>query len=158
MGDLARLLQNREHGATVERWVADVLLERVHAERRVVGGSHGGCVPETNAYDVDGDGVAYEVKACMERVARQNVPSGSQPGRWKIDTVNHHGLDPERAARCMYVLVVCDETGPKRAYLASHAKMTGMLARYAKQGRFVSLTTSVWEPRLLRIYSRRRRA
>lgn len=158
VGNLATLLQNREHGASVERWVADELLGRVHEQRRVVGGLHGGAVPECNAYDVDGDGLAYEVKDCLERVARQAVASGTQPGRWKIDTWNHHGLDEALKARAMYGLTVSDALGPKRAYLVSHRKMTQMLAGYARQGRFVSLTTSVWEPRLFRIWSRRRAA
>lgn len=157
MSNLALLLQNREHGASVERWVATQLLARIHDEVRVVGGMHGGAVPESNAYDVDADGIVYEVKACMERVARHGVKSGTQPGRWKVDTWNHHGLAPELKPRAMYVFVVSDEYGPKRAYIASHAKVTRMLERYARQGRFVSLTTSVWAPRLHKLWDRRRR-
>lgn len=152
-----RMVQNREQGAVVERWVGE-LLRRVHGDVVVIGGQHGGCVPDSVGYDIMADGTPYEVKSCMERVRRSSVAEGTRPGRWKVDTHAHDGIHRDIAERLMYVLVVCDEAGPKHAYLASHARMTGILSGYRRQGRFVSLTTSVWAPRLHRIYARRRRA
>lgn len=156
MSTVAQLIANREGGWKVEQWAAE-LLRDVHESVQVVGGHHGGVGLDAPGWDVEADGLAYEVKSCKERVARKALKSGSQPGRWKIDTATHYALEPERAQRTMYLLVVTDDAGPKAAYVVSHARMTGMLARYQRQGQFVSLTTSVWAPRLLRIYTRRGR-
>lgn len=148
------MLANRAHGHEVEQWVAELLRE-VHQVVSVVGGQH---FPSAWGWDIEADGIAYEVKSCMERVARRGVRKGTRPGRWKIDTLAHAEILPEQAQRTMYILVVSDAAGPKTAYLVSHARMSGILARYTRQGQFVSVTTSVWAPRLVPIYRRRRRA
>lgn len=153
VSSMTQLLQNREHGQRVEQWAAE-LLRKVHQSVIVVGGAH---YPSPVPYDIEADGSYYEVKACMERVARMGVKSGTQPGRWKIDTLHHAELGPDRAARTFYLLVVSDDLGPKSAFVCSHAKMSEILARYARQGQFVSVTTSVWAPRLHKLWDRRRR-
>lgn len=151
MSSMELLQQNRVQGARVEQWAAD-LLRRVHQSVLVVGGAH---YPSPVPYDIEADGgMYYEVKACAERVARMGVQSGTQPGRWKVDTLHHAELGPERAERTMYLLVVTDEQGPKAAYLCSHARMSQILVGYARQGQFASVTTSVWTPRLHRMWTR----
>lgn len=154
VSNMTLLLANREHGQRVEQWAAE-LLRKVHQCVTVVGGAH---YPSPVPYDIEADGMFYEVKACMERVARMAVASGTQPGRWKIDTLHHAEIGPERAQRTMYLLVISDELGPKTAYVCSHARMSDILGRYARQGQFVSVTTSVWAPRLHRLWKRGGRA
>lgn len=155
MAESSLLLRNRAHGHVVEQWAATTLLPKIHKAVRVVGGQH---YPDSCGYDVEADGILYEVKSCMQRVKRRAVGSGSQPGRWKIDTLQHAELAEADAARAMYLLVTCDDVGPFEAYVCSHAVMGDILAQYARQGQYVSVTTSVWTRRLVRIYRRGRRA
>lgn len=150
---------NRKNGHYLEQWAAE-FLRRIHRDVQVVGNIHGGAVADkyhANAtFDILGDGILYEVKGCAFRIRRSTVRSKRQFGRWKVDTHQHNRLDSEQAARMMYLLVVRVGKTPLVAYLISHAAMTDILARYVRQGRFVSLSHAVWGPQLIKIYDRRR--
>jgi hypothetical protein len=152
---------NRMNGHYLEQWAAD-LLRRIRRDVQVVGGIHGGAVPDhfhqSGTWDILADGIFYEVKGCTFRIRRSSVRSKTQYGRWKIDADAHHAIPADVAARTMYLLIVRVGKRPVVAYLVSHARMTSILERYWRQGRFVSLSHIVVGRELLTIFDARRKA
>jgi len=140
---LAILLENRAQGRRFEAWAA-AFLRRIHAHVRIVGSIHAGSAPSQHApagegFDIIADGLHYEVKTCCEHVRRSNVRSGRQHGRWKIDRDAHDGLDPDRASRTLYLLIVRRKARVLRAYLVSHAVMTRIIRAHKTTSRHVTL-------------------